>query len=817
MQLRSLPSYFRSDQPTRLGTDSPFPPLKVQHRYRGVYERAGFDVNLASPTESTRLRRVASPASQTTSTFRQPQQLSTLLPSSADTSYHSTAAPPDAYANPRSAPLPPSAFSAPNSAVTMQYQDIPYGQPRRHASEPHDRLVEGEAGTYKHEDAYGKQEAYEKQESYGKREAYVKQEAYENKYEEEHDAEYPPRAQPETRYQQFQSFQPANPHPRTKNATSQEDLARNKKHLKLDLTDSNFLNHNSTEAFSDNTSPTFDDSAVDKNTPTTSASSSGDFGRKNSASSAISVQTTELTKPVPYPVDNGLPSDRNLSSLLNGFKLEVLDHKNYDPRAKTRAAGMQPPNNSSHNHTTEDLTESSQDDISFRFASARHSAETAETSNDDYENFLQTSAHTAKPVRHSQLSTISSIISKPGQTDNEDDEVEQELERQLASLKTGSEVSLASRTVGNESFVTALNLSNHSMDNSLPVFKISDASTTELDEESDNEDNVTETEAEFSHSTAPSPDSSPELDEVAPLSYSEPSQDVEQNMNGFPRDVPETPSIGHPHFDACNYETPETIKPLSPKNHRVEEELKDINFKYNVNAEPSYNEEQSSPEHERENAATQMAMPMQNGEIDDSILSQNPTPLEFDAFPKSVIATNYPSFRTSGLGPKCAAGEGPCRSCNAEIDPHAKGLDRAVYSKTGELSGQWHRGCFSCAYNGCSIQFSKKVVCYALLDNAFCHHHYHSLNGSLCQTCHVGIEGECIENELKQRWHLSCLQCTHCRQAISKDYYLVNGAIVCEKDAGEVIKSLQKSGAITMDKVEKRRTRMMFIDQLQGM
>ncbi|KAM9915529.1 hypothetical protein OXX59_010522, partial [Metschnikowia pulcherrima] len=70
------------------------------------------------------------------------------------------------------------------------------------------------------------------------------------------------------------------------------------------------------------------------------------------------------------------------------------------------------------------------DDSSFRFDSARHSADT-NAPNSDYDEFLQTS-QPKKQARNSQFSTVSSIISKQressirvdgsdGERDSEDD------------------------------------------------------------------------------------------------------------------------------------------------------------------------------------------------------------------------------------------------------------------------------------------------------------------------------------------------------------------------------------------------------------
>src|SRR5699024_12549019 len=70
----------------------------------------------------------------------------------------------------------------------------------------------------------------------------------------------------------------------------------------------------------------------------------------------------------------------------------------------------------------------------------------------------------------------------------------------------------------------------------------------------------------------------------------------------------------------------------------------------------------------------------------------------------------------------------------------------------------WHRSCFACSYDGCGISFNKHVQCYALDNFPYCHHHYHLLNNTLCEACSLGIEGECIENELRSEEYTSELQ-----------------------------------------------------------
>lgn len=96
------------------------------------------------------------------------------------------------------------------------------------------------------------------------------------------------------------------------------------------------------------------------------------------------------------------------------------------------------------------------------------------------------------------------------------------------------------------------------------------------------------------------------------------------------------------------------------------------------------------------------------------------------------------------------------------------------------------------------------------------------MNDTLCQRCLKGIEGECVENELHQKWHLHCLTCHQCKCQINKDYYLINGASYCEEDAVKIIKeggsyedmsgNVKTGGLTTSDKVEKRRTRIMYVE-----
>lgn len=930
MQLHTLPHNFRGPAPQSpvLASDSPFPALKVEHRYKGVYERAGFDVNLgqhsASDNRSFRLRKGSSPTST-----KMPTPLSGPLSAPTGRTFTGSA----------SGRSPSKPYSGKNTSVNSfssgrratDYRQLPMSAPAK---------------------------APKQYETYQPFQARQRREDAQNG------------SSPSLPYHTSnRSLSHDTLHQQPLMAT--DNAERNIKGLCLHIPDSNFVAKSPTDGRSESNSPTFDTS-LDRDTPNTSASSSGmrsnsaftsnnftakgseydnaphlattedGFGRKNSDKSSMSVKTSELS-PAPYPVYG--QSENELSTMLGHLKNDAVAYKNYDPRVGasklTRVA-----NNPVSNFTpaTGNLTTAfskslhsgsgaeSQDDASFRFNSARQSTATGSSTNEDFQHFLQTSARGNANDRTSHLSTVSSILSKPSRSDDEEDEIDREMQRQLESLKTVSETSLVSETavraanISDDSFVTAFNALTQSVEqeNSLPTFIIEDSSQTRDEEEYDmtpvtekfdkggfenpqqkkywltdepaqpvhnhedsqsyqNQDyeeyspnrsgqddfNNTQYTAsnysqydhneegqvynnysqenyldnqnshyhqefeeqnygedkhqteyqhpEYQHPQYQHPEYQTEhqhpeyhaqrdeysdeedLNEVAPLSVRRISN---PQMKTFLSNAPQTPMIHRGDFDDTLSFTPDTIKPLSPKNHRVEEELKDINFKYDSDATDPL----GSPETINNLSGTL------DDSLDDVILLKHPAPATFQAFPQSVIDPNYPIFRTNSVRGKYPAGRGPCRVCHEVVDPRAKGSQKAVYSKTDELSGQWHRGCFSCSYDNCDVKFSKHVICYALLDNGFCHQHYHSLNGTLCQTCNLGIEGECIENDMKQKWHPACLTCSKCHRGITTDYYAVEGQVMCENDAKKVIGEMRSNGLLTADKFEKRRTRMLFID-----
>ncbi|VEU19993.1 DEKNAAC100606 [Brettanomyces naardenensis] len=155
---------------------------------------------------------------------------------------------------------------------------------------------------------------------------------------------------------------------------------------------------------------------------------------------------------------------------------------------------------------------------------------------------------------------------------------------------------------------------------------------------------------------------------------------------------------------------------------------------------------------------------------------------------------------------KYPPGKGPCRKCHKPILPGQK----SIWSKDNQLSGQWHRRCFSCY--ACSTKFSKGQSCYVYNDRPYCETHFHELNGSLCRICGKGVEGECLQNEVNEVFHMDCLKCSYCGVPIRTDYFIYNGQVMCENDAKEQMMLMREgNNGAESDKVVKRRTRMMYV------
>ncbi|KAJ5573361.1 uncharacterized protein N7459_007788 [Penicillium hispanicum] len=125
--------------------------------------------------------------------------------------------------------------------------------------------------------------------------------------------------------------------------------------------------------------------------------------------------------------------------------------------------------------------------------------------------------------------------------------------------------------------------------------------------------------------------------------------------------------------------------------------------------------------------------------------------------------------------------KGKCKGCGEDI------TGKSISSSDGRLTGRYHRGCFVCFE--CHSPFPTADF-YVLNNRPYCAQHYHERNGSLCYTCHNGIEGqylETVEQNLnrsdRRRFHTECLQCRTCQILLKGDYFEWNGEVYCERDA----------------------------------
>jgi hypothetical protein len=143
--------------------------------------------------------------------------------------------------------------------------------------------------------------------------------------------------------------------------------------------------------------------------------------------------------------------------------------------------------------------------------------------------------------------------------------------------------------------------------------------------------------------------------------------------------------------------------------------------------------------------------------------------------------------------------KGNCKGCGDLI----KG--KSVSSADGRLTGRYHKQCFVC--NTCSEPFATATF-YVINDAPYCERHYHKLNGSICQACDRGIEGQYLETERKQKYHPTCLTCSDCRRVLRDDYFEMNGKVYCERDA---YRKAQQRNFLGTNRMERRTTRLMMM------
>jgi len=183
---------------------------------------------------------------------------------------------------------------------------------------------------------------------------------------------------------------------------------------------------------------------------------------------------------------------------------------------------------------------------------------------------------------------------------------------------------------------------------------------------------------------------------------------------------------------------------------------------------------------------------IQNGRL-------SPLPPRSEARSGSPAPTQLPGLTKTPRRPTTAKGN--CKGCREAI----KG--KSVSSADGRLTGRYHKQCFVC--KTCSEPFSTATF-YVIDDAPYCERHYHKLNGSMCQTCDRGIEGEYLETERKQKYHPHCLTCTDCRKTLKDDYFEMNGRVYCERDAYKRAQQTRFLGPGT-NRMERRTTRLMMM------
>lgn len=137
--------------------------------------------------------------------------------------------------------------------------------------------------------------------------------------------------------------------------------------------------------------------------------------------------------------------------------------------------------------------------------------------------------------------------------------------------------------------------------------------------------------------------------------------------------------------------------------------------------------------------------------IQNGVLSPIPHPSHHPAIPPvPTLPAQVPAQRPLPTRRVTSGNKGNCRGCGEVI----KG--KSVSSADGRLSGRYHKQCFVC--QTCKEPFQTADF-YVLNNHPYCERHYHQLNGSLCKACDVGIEGQYLETELKQKFHPGCFTC----------------------------------------------------------
>lgn len=132
-------------------------------------------------------------------------------------------------------------------------------------------------------------------------------------------------------------------------------------------------------------------------------------------------------------------------------------------------------------------------------------------------------------------------------------------------------------------------------------------------------------------------------------------------------------------------------------------------------------------------------------------------------------------------GRRPTVGKPMCRGCGQMIE------GKSVKAADGRLTGRWHKACFVC--RSCHEPFTTADF-YVINNEPYCEQHYHEHNGSLCNGCHRGIEGQYLETSsstrfgsIEKKFHPRCFCCCECRAVLSNDYFEITGKVYCERHA----------------------------------
>ncbi|KAG9191036.1 hypothetical protein G6011_09124 [Alternaria panax] len=200
--------------------------------------------------------------------------------------------------------------------------------------------------------------------------------------------------------------------------------------------------------------------------------------------------------------------------------------------------------------------------------------------------------------------------------------------------------------------------------------------------------------------------------------------------------------------------------------------------------------------------AIQMGAPMPRDTLDKEPKSPQ-DPAEVSVSPSRHMADPEPQ-QQEVRRPK-AASKGNCRGCSEPI------IGKSVKDSSGRLTGRYHKHCFVC--RTCADPFPTAEF-YVFDNSPYCEQHYHKLNGSLCNACNRGIEGQYLETDLRQKFHPRCFTCTTCRIVLRDGYFEVAGRRYCDRHAQSAAappRSNLGPGNYRPRNLQKRGTRLMMM------